>query len=102
MKQHPEQIALFDLPELPDEAGEKKSPAIKNPRRVGKRAKQLSLGIRLYTVSTFAGDCTVQARSPSAAKYLAFKLAREAGLYCYEGGFLAFVGGGIQVREMRR
>ena len=98
----PEQHLLFDLQDAP-EAGEKpleKRP-IKKPRRAGPRAKQLSLSVKLYTISSAAGDCTVQAKSPSAAKYLAFKLAKESGLYCYTGGFLAFVGGGVRVAEVR-
>jgi hypothetical protein len=100
----PEQIAMFDLPAAHEKAGEQQSARriVQKPARSnGKRAKQLSLSVRLYVVRTGAGDCTVQARSPSAAKYLAFKRAKEAGLYCYEGGFIAFVGGGIKVSELR-
>jgi hypothetical protein len=67
-----------------------------------KRAKQLSLDIKYYRVECASTSVTVQAPTPSAAKYRAFKMAKEAGLYCYDGGFLAFVGGGVKVAELRQ
>jgi hypothetical protein len=99
-----EQIAMFDLPPAQEKAREKRTERrnIRAPaRRNGKRAKQLPLNVRFYVVRSGVGECTVQAPSPSAAKYLAFKVAKEAGLYCYKGGFIAFVGGGLKVAELR-
>jgi hypothetical protein len=100
----PDQLAMFDLPELPAAAPQEeapKAPAQKQPSP-HKPAKQLFLDIRLYRVRTGGGDYEVQAASPSAAKYAAFRVARQTGQYCYPGGFLAFVSGGVKVAEVRR
>jgi hypothetical protein len=66
-----------------------------------KQAVQLSLDVKFYSVRTANADVVVQAPSRSAAKYRAFKFAQEAGYYCYDGGFLAFVSGGVRVKEKR-
>ncbi|UGY15254.1 hypothetical protein HAP48_0043135 [Bradyrhizobium septentrionale] len=98
----PEQLKMFDLPDVEDrviDVPAEKQPA---PKRAGQRNRQPSLAVRQYEVKS-GGDCfRVQAASPSAAKYIAFRFARSMGQYLYEGGFMAFVSGGLQVREERR
>ena len=98
-----EQLPLFELPPveaidaLPDI---KTATPVEKPIR--KRGKQLALEVRFYNVRTAAAVYSVQAASPSAAKYAAFRQARSIGQYLYKEGFLAFVSGGCSVREDRR
>lgn len=97
------QLLMFDLPPAPESEPAQEAPlAVRAARPPGKRAKQMSLDIRLYRVSTATEIYEVRAGSPSAAKYAAFKRARAAGLYLYSGGFLAFVAGGCKVAELRK
>ena len=99
----PEQIPMFDLPPVEPTPGEPKPTAEKLPKVRAKKARQPSLAVRQYRVtSVTTGELRVQAGSPSAAKYMAFRIARDMGQYLYKGGFLAFVGGGVSVREDRR
>ncbi|WP_439398468.1 hypothetical protein ACRQ5Q_14450 [Bradyrhizobium sp. PMVTL-01] len=98
-----EQIPLFDLP--PVEAQEAQAVETAPPQRSAparKRLKQLALDVRFYNVRTAAAVYSVQAATPSAAKYAAFRQARTMGQYLYQGGFLAFVSGGCSVKEDRR
>ncbi len=96
----PEQLAMFDLPPIPPaDPVAKKSRA---PKPGVKRARQKSLGVKLYNVQSASFEWEVQAASPSAAKYMAYQMARAAGHYLYSGGFLAFVAGDVRVRELRR
>lgn len=100
----PEQLPMLDLPSVepvaPACGGAPKAPAAPKPR--AKRARQMSLDVRLYKVRSASSDWEVQAASRSAAKYAAFKLARASGQYLYDGGFLAFVAGSVSVKELRR
>lgn len=98
----PEQLAMFDLPPIPPATDGPKPAAPKPPRSRAKKARQKSLAVRQYVVKSGAGDCTVQAGSPSAAKYMAFQMARQMGQFLYRGGFLAFVDSGVSVKELRR
>jgi hypothetical protein len=98
----PEQLAMFDLPPAPPVTNEPKPAMQKLPKPRAKRARQKSLAVRQYVVRSGAGSCQVQAGSPSAAKYMAFQMARQMGQFLYRGGFLAFVESGISVREVRR
>ena len=69
-----------------------------------RRAKQLTLGVRLYLVRA-DGFCEmrVQARTPAGAKYQVFKLAREAGYFSSSrGGFRDFIDRGWVARELAR
>lgn len=97
-----EQLKMFDLPEIErviDVPAEK--PAAPT-RRATTRSRQLTLAVRQFEIRA-GNDCfRVQAASASAAKYLAFQTARAMGQYLYEGGFIAFVSGGIKVKQERR
>ena len=63
--------------------------------------KQQTLDIRRYIVRCYGfDDCHVQAATPAAAKYSAFKQAREAGYF--SRGFHAFLTNGVTAREDRR
>lgn len=98
----PEQLAMFDLPPVSPAPDEVKPAPPKQPRPRARRARQRVLAVRQYVVRSGAGECTVQAGSPSAAKYMAFRMAQQMGQFLYRGGFLAFVDGGVSVRELRR
>lgn len=102
------QLPLFDLPPLTEAVvidTFQSGPQLKvkaETRPTGKRSKQLALEVRFYNVRTAAGVYSVQAATPSAAKYAAFRQARMMGQYLYQGGFLAFVSGGCSVKEDRK
>ena len=66
-------------------------------------AKQLRLAVRWYVVRCDSlGETEIQAGSAAAAKYEAFKRAREAGYFQRRDGFRDFLGRGWVVREVRR
>ena len=73
---------------------------------MARRPKQLTLGVRLYTVRADGYDeMRVQAKTPAGARYQVFKLARDAGWFRDErsrSGFRRFLDKGWSVREMRR
>jgi hypothetical protein len=96
------QTPLFELPELPVVHEDDETPAVKPRKARTKRAKQLALEVKFYTVHTPVNWFQVQAATPSAAKYVAFKIVRSIGQYNYPGGFLAFVAGGCKVMEARQ
>jgi hypothetical protein len=96
----PEQLAMFDLPEvLPPARPEPKPPAERKPRP--KRPRRMPLAVKLYTVRTSTAEYQVQAATHSEAKYAAFRLVQQTGQYCYSGGFIAFASGGVSVKELR-
>jgi hypothetical protein len=71
---------------------------------MSRRAKQLTLEVRLYLVRA-DGFCEmrVQAKTPAGAKWQVFKLAREAGYYSNaRSGFRDFLARGWFARELRR
>ncbi|WP_024516943.1 hypothetical protein [Bradyrhizobium sp. Tv2a-2] len=96
------QMELMQLPEVSAPVSETPDTPSPRPKAPRKRSKQLSLQVRLYTVESASTSCVVQAATPSAAKYAAFKRARDMGMYRYQGGFIAFVAGGCKVAEVRQ
>jgi hypothetical protein len=68
------------------------------PMANAKRAVQLLMFAKSYRVRTGNYEFVVQAKSRGEAKYLAFKRAKEVGLYRYEGGFFAFAEG-LSIKE---
>lgn len=69
-----------------------------------KHTKQLTLAVKLFRVSCDGFvDYEVQAATAAAAKYRAFKSAREAGYFRdYRNGFRDFLNRGFTAREVRR
>ncbi|WKA31624.1 hypothetical protein [Bradyrhizobium roseum] len=68
-----------------------------------RNANQLRLAVRWYVVRCDSlGEIELQAGTAAAAKYQAFKRAREAGYFQHRGGFRDFLGRGWIVRELRR
>jgi hypothetical protein len=69
-----------------------------------RKAKQLTLEVRLYLVSADGWEeARVQARTPAGAKYQVLKLLREVGYYNdARAGFRRFLSRGWVARELRR
>lgn len=68
-----------------------------------RKNKQLLLDVRLYLVRCDSWmELEIQARSAAAAKYQAFKKAREAGYFQTRAGFRDFLERGFSAREVRR
>lgn len=68
-----------------------------------RKPKQMMLNVRMYLVNCGRfGAVEVQAGTRSAAKYQAFKKAREAGYFNSREGFREFLSRGWHVMELRR